>query len=295
MKETVVFFWLACFFTTNAQIVTIPDANFKNALINFEVVDTTGNGIGDSIADTNGDGEIQVSEAEVITGLIVSYYEIVSLEGIENFPNLEVLKSRGNFVETVDISQNTKLEWLHLSTNPLKSLDVSQNVNLRRLWVYNNELTVLDVSQNPNLESLRCYTNNLTQLNIANGNNTVLHNFLAYENPQLKCIQVDDVVFAKGQPNWHKDADTVYSEDCTLGAYDYTFGSILLYPNPATEMLHIQSKTPLTGKIIVVDIQGGVLITQFSNTVRVSHLPAGMYFLQFSSEREKITKQFIKE
>ena len=43
-----------------AQIVNIPDANFKNALVNTLCVDTNGDGIADSNADTNNDGEIQV-------------------------------------------------------------------------------------------------------------------------------------------------------------------------------------------------------------------------------------------
>ena len=60
-------------------IIDIPDPNFKNALVNFPVVDTTGNGLGDSVADLNGDGEIQLSEAEAVEGLIISYFEITSL------------------------------------------------------------------------------------------------------------------------------------------------------------------------------------------------------------------------
>jgi hypothetical protein len=232
----------------NAQIVNIPDPNFKDALLHFEVVDTTGNGLGDSIADTNGDGEIQVSEAEAVIGLIVSYYSITSLDGIQSFTNLEVLKSRGNFVETVDLSQNIQLEWLHLSTNPLLSLDISQNTNLKRLWVYNNDLAVLDVSQNVNLESLRCYTNNLTDLNIANGNNMILENFLAYENPELLCIQVDEVDYANNQPDWVKDDIATYSEDCeNFGINDITsVFDIAIYPNPVRDVLQIETRIQLT-------------------------------------------------
>ena len=281
----------------NAQIVNIPDPNFKNALVNFEVVDTTGNGLGDSIADTNGDGEIQVSEAEAVTGLIVSYYSIESLEGIQSFSNLEVLKSRGNFVETVDLSQNSQLEWLHLSTNPLISLDVSQNINLKRLWVYNNDLSALDVSQNVNLESLRCYTNNLIELNIANGNNTILDNFLAFENPALSCIQVDDEDFANSQPDWVKDDSAVYSEDCTL-SIDETENEfqLTLFPNPATNTLFIDSQLQRKTTFSILDVQGRVTqnITA-SNTVDVSALNSGIYFLKISSEEQVVIKKFIKK
>jgi hypothetical protein len=45
------------------QIVNIPDANFKNALINGMCVNNDFDLIGDSKVDLNNDGEIQVSEA----------------------------------------------------------------------------------------------------------------------------------------------------------------------------------------------------------------------------------------
>jgi hypothetical protein len=296
-KGFLVFLTLFGVFNTNAQIVNIPDPNFKDALLHFDVVDTTGNGLGDSIADTNGDGEIQVSEAEAVIGLIVSYYSITSLEGIQSFTNLEVLKSRGNFVQTVDLSQNVQLEWLHLSTNPLISLDVSHNTNLKRLWVYNNDLTELDVSQNPNLESLRCYTNNLTELNIANGNNTMLENFLAYENPALTCIQVDDEAFANNQLEWQKDPWAFYSEDCALSSIDFENEfQITLFPNPVQETLCIASANPLEGTIAVIDMQGRIiLLSDGSNSVAVSQLLSGVYFLKIASEGTIILKKFIKK
>lgn len=66
MKNIYTFlFLLSCTFL-NAQIVNIPDANFKNALI-------------DEGVDTNNDGEIQVSEAEVVLNLNVSFKDILSM------------------------------------------------------------------------------------------------------------------------------------------------------------------------------------------------------------------------
>lgn len=290
---------LLCNFNLSAQIVTIPDANFKNALVNFQVVDTSGNGLGDSFADTNGDGEIQVSEAEAITNLIVSYYEIISLEGIQSFSNLEVLKSRGNFVEAVDLSQNIQLEWLHLSTNPLISIDVSQNVNLKRLWIYNNNLSSLDVSQNTQLESLRCYTNTLSDLNISNGNNLILENFIAYENPFLDCIEVDDLDFANSQTQWQIDDDTFYSEDCNFSINDFKKLSILIYPNPVKSILNYTTNNFKIEGIQLYNLQGILLknLTVHSDAASIyfSELGTGIYFLKFISEEKTLIKKMIKE
>ena len=56
---------------STSQIVNIPDPRFKNALVNWAVVDTDSNGVADSDIDTNDDGEIQVSEAEVVDNLFI--------------------------------------------------------------------------------------------------------------------------------------------------------------------------------------------------------------------------------
>ncbi len=60
----------------NAQVVNIPDANFKAALVD------------DLSINTNGDGEIQVSEALATTNINVRDSHITDLSGIEAFTNL---------------------------------------------------------------------------------------------------------------------------------------------------------------------------------------------------------------
>ncbi len=126
MKDLIILA-LVIFSTLNnfAQIVNIPDINFKNALIEDGI-------------DTNNDGEIQVSEAEVIISLNVGFKEISSLEGIQSFVNIETLLCSGNLLTTLNISQNINLVELRCGGNLLNNLDLSQNVNLSKLWCYNN-------------------------------------------------------------------------------------------------------------------------------------------------------------
>lgn len=92
----------------HAQIVNIPDANFKNALLNHVPV-----------INTNGDGEIQVSEAAAFTGTLDIYYKnIADLTGLNAFTNITGLLCGSNslsttftlpnfpFLQTVDCSGN---------------------------------------------------------------------------------------------------------------------------------------------------------------------------------------------
>ena len=84
------------------QNVNIPDANFKNYLVNNIAINT------------NGDSEIQVSEASAFSGTInCSNQNISDLTGIEAFTTLITLYCTDNYLTSLDVSSNTSL--IHLS------------------------------------------------------------------------------------------------------------------------------------------------------------------------------------
>ncbi|HIE73592.1 MAG TPA: hypothetical protein EYQ06_04880 [Flavobacteriales bacterium] len=143
------------------QNVNIPDANFKAYLV------------GNSLINTNGDAEIQVSEAAAFTGeMWCDNLFISDLTGIEHFSALTDLKCNANQLTSLDVSNNTALDHLRCYDNQLSSLDVSSNTALTDLNCYNNQLTSLDVSNNTAFEFLRCSGNQLTSLDLSN--NTAL-------------------------------------------------------------------------------------------------------------------------
>ncbi|MBU0489360.1 MAG: T9SS type A sorting domain-containing protein [Bacteroidetes bacterium] len=149
---------LFCALLANAQIVNIPDANFKNALINHIPV-----------IDTNGDGEIQLSEAQSFSGSMnVSSKNIFDLTGIEAFTALTELNCASNQIDTLDVSNNTVLEVLDCSCNHLDTLDVRNNTALDELYCYSNSLITLDVCNNIALKKLYCHYNQLGALVVSN-------------------------------------------------------------------------------------------------------------------------------
>ena len=147
------------------QNVNIPDANFKAYLV------------GNSLINTNGDTEIQVSEASVFNGSIeCGYMNIADLTGIEDFTALTSLNCQSNQLTSLDVSQNIALEFLNCAGNQLTGLDVSNNTNLTYLILGTNQLTSLDVSNNLALTDLNCYNNQLTSLDVSqNTALTTLH------------------------------------------------------------------------------------------------------------------------
>ena len=149
-----------CAGTIMAQNVNIPDVNFKAYLV------------GNSSINTNGDSEIQVSEAVAFTGSIICPYQgITDMTGIESFVNLTELQCHNNPLSSLDVSSNTNLTKLNCYSNQLSSLDVSSNINLTELQCHNNPLSSLDVSSNTNLTKLNCYSNQLSSLDVSSNIN----------------------------------------------------------------------------------------------------------------------------
>ena len=161
----ILFLTLFALQTSQAQIVNIPDANFKNALINTNCVDIDGNGLADENADTNNDGEIQISEAENIVYLIISGNNINSLEGIEYFINLKELWCSSNQLTSLNVSNLIYLDKLYCGNNQLTTINVSGLVYLERLYCPDNKLNSLDVTGLNNLEYLDISNNLFSSLN----------------------------------------------------------------------------------------------------------------------------------
>ena len=166
-----------------AQIVNIPDANFKAKLLaasslnytaSTEDINNTGGVTTYTSIDTNNDGEIQVSEALAIKYLNVGPYQtsnsnITSLIGIEVFLNLQALNCENGRLVNLDVSDLTNLKRLKCNGNFfLASLDVSNLTNLEYLDCSNNQLTILNVSDATNIQYLNCSNNQLLSLDVSN-------------------------------------------------------------------------------------------------------------------------------
>ncbi|MBL1279425.1 MAG: hypothetical protein COA33_004100 [Fluviicola sp.] len=173
---------------------------------------------------------LNLSQNTFLTYLECSVNQLTNINLTQNTA-LTFISCYLNALTSIDISQNVELIELSCGTNQLVSLDVSQNINLENLncfdnqisnlnlsqnsvltdlWCSDNNLTELDVSSNSNLSYLRCDTNQLFCLNVANGNNLNFSRFSAVLNPNLSCIEVDDI-------NWSSSNWTV-----TLGMIDVT-------------------------------------------------------------------------
>src|SRR5690554_7635239 len=185
----------------SAQYTDLPDLNFEKYLED--------NGMGDGIP---GNGLVLTANIEHVTILeLQGNMEITDLTGIEDFAALETFYCAYNPVTEVDLSQNLNLTHTGFVLSDLTSLDLSSNTKLEYLAGMENHsltnvilnsaylteielmengithidvencpalerlellkslsLSSLDISNNPNLKVLGVAFNNLYELDISN-------------------------------------------------------------------------------------------------------------------------------
>lgn len=159
-----IFLLLIALFITQllrTQNVAIPDAAFKSALVTHTPV-----------IDTNGDGEIQISEAVsfngdiTISGTASNPGNIADLTGIEEFINIEGLECSYQQITSLDLSSNGNIESLTCNENPLNTVDLSGSPLLSTVSFSGHQLSVLDVSNNNQLLLLQCNFGSLKNLSL---------------------------------------------------------------------------------------------------------------------------------
>lgn len=170
MKKILLLLMLSCSFLGQAQIVTIPDANFLSKLLQADNTNSIAyvGGIAVKI-DTNLDGNIQETEAILIDSLNVSNAGIFDLTGIQSFSNVKSLRCYSNNINgNLNLLSLTQLVTLQCYDNQISGIDVLNSPNLKSIIAYNNLLSTIDLTQNNVLERLSLSSNNLTALSLDN-------------------------------------------------------------------------------------------------------------------------------
>ncbi|WP_179336891.1 T9SS type A sorting domain-containing protein [Winogradskyella ludwigii] len=246
--------------------ITIPDAAFKAYLI------------GNSNINTNGDSEIQCSEASLYSGGIsIGGQSIQDLTGIEAFTEIVALQAFSNALTSVDLSNNTKLTQLLLENNA--------------------GLTgQLDLSTMTQLTDFKGNSTQLSEINVANGNNSSFSRFQCVNNSVLTCVQIDSGFTPSVTNGWQIASSSAYSTNCfTLSVQSFEVDKIVLYPNPSISGLNIEMTQDLK-QATIYSILGAEVLKTNSKTINTSNLKSGMYIINIEDKTGNVSiKRFIKQ
>ena len=217
MKKNYFLILILLFSVFQAQILNIPDANFKTKLLSANLTNGVAkNNAGQNIIiDTNANSEIDISEALTVYRLEFYSSNITNLNGITGFTNLKNLKVGSMDVPSINLNGLSNLQVLDIgSFNALQSLNLSNFSQLQYVKVSNgmnltsvilDNLPVLSqvvINTNTNLSSvamtnlpalanLNCTSNNgLQQITLAN---FPLLTLVALDNNSLTSLQLLNV------------------------------------------------------------------------------------------------------
>ncbi|WP_298302959.1 T9SS type A sorting domain-containing protein [Flavobacterium sp.] len=353
-------FIVAIIFVINCQSqISFPDNNFKAKLLSANL--TNGNAcIGPDmnncitgVIDSNGNGEIEISEAQAVAILFVTAGNITNLSGIEYFTNLEKLEFSFNNLIYVDINMLTSLKQLGCRNNNLQTLTISNLTNLKILDVANNQLSSLNINNQSQLEMLFALNNQLTSLDFTNnsalqrayvgnnlftslnfGNNPNFFDLGCKNNPNLTTINIKNGATQLFPPNtlynecWSNcpnlsyvcaDANEISSLQsflstcgnsasitvdslCPLGNEEFSLNSVVLYPNPVADILHIDLTNEATRfeQITIDDSVGKTIVTKkitpfTTNEIEIISLQSGFYFVILNNNEVSKKMKLIKK
>ena len=159
---------------------------------------------------------LDVSQNTALTTLWCGENQLTSLNVSYN-TDLNELDCHNNLLTNLDLSGATALTHLSCNDNQLTNLDLSNNTDLSTLLCWNNQLTSLDVSNHFPLETLACYNNQLSSLDISYMNYMDMY-FIANNNSNLSCIDVDDVTWPTANwtvANQNIDPQHYFSTNCS--------------------------------------------------------------------------------
>jgi hypothetical protein len=214
----------------------------------------------------------------------------------------------------LDVLNNISLKTLRIDYNFFDDIDIQ---NLNQLQIFgcsHNNFSSLNFDNHPFLEVLYCDNNNLQNLSIQNGANSLLNGvindtpsndrFIATNNPNLRCIYVDDV--SNCNANWlSKDPTSYYVstvQECNnLDVEILKKNTLKIFPNPTHDFINIslQNESLVNSEIKIYNILADLIYsknvtTEISN-INVQNLSKGIYILSVEKNgailRSKFTVQ----
>ena len=216
------------------DVVNIPDTNFKNYLL------------GEANINTNGDSEIQTSEASSYSGAIrCNGLGIQDMTGLEAFGAIYLIDCSNNNLTSLDVTNNRGITTLYCENNQIESLDFTGMFNLAyitcdanklteldvtpikttliRLHANANELESFDISMCTKISTLEISDNPITNLNLKRGGlsdslDNGISRVTALNVPLLNCMSVNNTTYVRNV--WVRnnliDSHVGISGDCSV-------------------------------------------------------------------------------
>jgi hypothetical protein len=287
-------------FYCNDNLFTKLDVTSNVNLINF-------------LCHNNFISSLNVSTLFNLVGLNCSTNFISSLN-LNGLNNLAYLNCYGNELTNLNISGLVNLLYLYCAKNQIPFLDLTGlGYKIQYLDCSNNPLGVLSVNTLHYLIELKSNNCQLTSLYLRN--QSIEANCFGFppdycpvlefsDNPNLTFVCVDNAQLAdvQNRVTQYGYTNCVVSSSVCIFLENEEFNNnqlISIYPNPANELLTIDNNSGSEiSSISILNTLGQIIKVRTNNltiqSVNVSNLESGIYFIKIVTENKIITKNFMK-
>ncbi len=246
------------------------------------------------------------------------YCEYNNLSSIDLSPDTALIDffCSYNQLDSLDISHNVNLETLACPNNQLQHLKTGQNIKLKNIWCRDNQLTQLQVKGCPKLSVIICGNNlfdthalNVLYCDLPNRSDStqaIIYPLKDFEDTNYAEVLASNAQNARDK-NWavyysiftpdyyDTNIPTIGTYQCSEGIAEAVDKPITVYPNPVTDILHIDIDT----KTIEVQLHNvsGALVLKKTNcqNISIAHLPQGVYMLTVTTAQGVYTQKVVKQ
>ncbi len=257
---------------------------------------------------------LDVSKNTKLERFNCSTNQLSSLDVSKN-TKLQIFWCYDNQLSSLDISKNTKLTDLVCNSNKISNLNISKNKKLKYIECNTNQISSLDVSKNTELKIIHCFENPFTTEAIdaifcALPNRNSAWNGIIYIANNTEDANYGEVLATNKQnaidKNWRvvyfdNGGDLYYTDitettgdyQCPISTSEVYLSDLILYPNPVTAGFTIETQERGVLEIYSVTGQkvGSSQITNNKQSIDVSNLKSGIYFIRINGRVAKFVKR----
>jgi hypothetical protein len=260
--------------------------------------------------------ELDVAGLNLLETLYCSNNEI-SVLNVSNMPQLNSLDCANNNVSELDVAGKSLLSELDFSNNQLTTIDLTgvgtdtdpdtwffltcdyNNLSTLDISVMENDYIICNVNFNPNLTSIYAYNNILFFDAIWNEPPLPGPSLYFQGTPNLEyiCVYPMNIEYVQQKIANYAYTGVTVNSLCgeQLGVENASASTINLYPNPVANMLFIDGRTFDHTTVYNMLGQPVLNIDEVGNSINVSSLPSGNYFIRIWYANESATAKFIKQ
>lgn len=211
----------------NGQSLNL-EGNFKTKLL----ASSSGNTIAKDLngnyfaIDSNGDGDINKSEAEEVAELNISNSNIGEVNGVFHFKNLVKLDCSNNNLMFLELQGFENLETVKSNDNQLREVYLQYNPSLKNLDLSNNEIEYINIANLISLNNVNLSGNHLNGLSFQDGSIVNIQSLNVSNNPSLTtiCKDISDILPATG---------SISQNTYNVPYMNPAFTAALLYSSPS--------------------------------------------------------------